>query len=244
MNRYGAKVNKTQFKQNERCLTDHQKGKLTPPTGFNDCVDSDPKGRMARVQARTAAWEARRCDPLAPPPYAYTSSLVVNAAADAGARTLVEQIFGGPPVLDADLATRANDTPMTKCQSEMLKWAGKLENTVIRELNREKKRALRDATVNTEAALEARLQTVFVDHKRLDNIAGLLKKKVNNKCSNLQTLPSTIFPGSCANPNLGVVEDCVIAAARCEACLSYNDFDALNLDCDLADDESVNASCP
>ena len=147
-------------------------------------------------------------------------------------------------MLDADLATRANDKPMTKCQSEMLRWAGKLENTVIRELNREKKRALRDATVDTEMALEARLQTVLTPQTRLTNIANLLKKKVDRRCSNLSTLPSVIFPGSCASPILGVVEDCVIAAARCDACLGYNAFDALNLDCDFGDDDSVNGSCP
>jgi hypothetical protein len=57
-----------------------------------------------------------------------------------------------------------------------------------------------------------------------------------------------IFPGydcEAANPNLSDVEACVIAAARCEACLEINAFDGLDLDCDWADDQNdVNGSCP
>jgi hypothetical protein len=40
------------------------------------------------------------------------------------------------------------------------------------------------------------------------------------------------------------VEVCVIGVARCEACLKINAFDDLNLDCDLADDQVSNESCP
>ena len=41
-----------------------------------------------------------------------------------------------------------------------------------------------------------------------------------------------------------LVEACAIAAARCEACLKINAFDDLNLDCDQADDQFANESCP
>jgi hypothetical protein len=47
-----------------------------------------------------------------------------------------------------------------------------------------------------------------------------------------------------ANPSLREVEACVIAASRCEACVKINTFDALSLDCDLADDLNTNGSCP
>jgi hypothetical protein len=50
------------------------------------------------------------------------------------------------------------------------------------------------------------------------------------------------------DPNSGLselrqVEVCVIAAARCEACLKINAFDDLQLDCDDADDGDINDSC-
>ena len=44
--------------------------------------------------------------------------------------------------------------------------------------------------------------------------------------------------------DLRAVESCAIAAARCQACREFNWFDALRLDCDLADDRSANGSCP
>jgi hypothetical protein len=61
----------------------------------------------------------------------------------------------------------------------------------------------------------------------------------------LQVPPATVFPGQCGtgDPTLREVEVCVIEAARCEACLKINAFDALNLDCDQADDEITNGSC-
>ena len=47
-----------------------------------------------------------------------------------------------------------------------------------------------------------------------------------------------IFPGACgvAIPSLADVEDCVIAAARCQACLKIEAFDDLDLPCDRLDD--------
>jgi hypothetical protein len=41
-----------------------------------------------------------------------------------------------------------------------------------------------------------------------------------------------------------VVEGCVIAAARCQACLAINAMDELTLDCDQVDDQTPNLSCP
>jgi hypothetical protein len=43
---------------------------------------------------------------------------------------------------------------------------------------------------------------------------------------------------------LRVVEVCAIEAARCQACLKMNAFDGLNMDCELADDQADNGSCP
>ncbi len=71
-------------------------------------------------------------------------------------------------------------------------------------------------------------------------------KLVDKRCDALQVAPDTIFRGSCGegSPDLGQVEACVITAARCEACLKINAFDNLNLDCDQADDQTANGSCP
>jgi hypothetical protein len=127
----------------------------------------------------------------------------------------------------------------------MLKRADKLETTVLKEVNKAKKRAIRDETVNSEAALEAELWAVFALNDRITKIQNRLVRWVDAKCAVLQDPPSAIFPGECGegDPNLRQVEVCAIAAARCEACLKINAFDALSLDCELADDRTDNGSC-
>jgi hypothetical protein len=120
----------------------------------------------------------------------------------------------------------------------MLKRADKLENTVLKEVNRAKRKALRDETVDSDAALEAKLQAVLSSNNRIDRTEDRLVKSVDRKCAVLQVPPDTIFPGACGegDPSLRQVEVCVIEAARREACLKINAFDDLNLDCDEIED--------
>jgi hypothetical protein len=245
MNKNGEKVNKAQLKENERCLRTFQTDKLVAPT-FDVCTTADEKGRVDRAEERTETREAKKCvSPL--PPFAYTDSATVNEAAVDGALALTYAIFGGPPVLDANLVTRAENRETAKCQLEMLKRADKLENIVLKEVNKAKKKAIKDESVDSAAALEAELWAVFSSNKRIQRTEDRLVRVVDRKCAVLQVPPSTVFPGACEerkNPNLREVEVCVIAAARCEACLKINDFDDLNMDCDLADDQVSNDSCP
>jgi hypothetical protein len=128
----------------------------------------------------------------------------------------------------------------------MLKRADKLENIVLKELNKAKRWAIKDETVDSAAALEAELWKVFSSNKRINNTQDGLVRGVDRKCAVLQTPPSDVFPGECGagDPALRQVEVCAIEAARCGACLKINAFDDLNLDCDLADDRIANGSCP
>jgi hypothetical protein len=246
MNKNGAKVNKTQLKQNERCMKDFQKEKLIPPMTFDSCMAVDRKDKLLRAWRRTVTRENAKCASLdVPPHFAYTDSATVNGAAEDGALMLTYAIFGGPPVLDANLVTKADDKDTAKCQLEMLKRANKLENTVLKEVNKAKKRALKDEAVGSDAALEAKLQAVLSSNGKINRAQRMLAKRVDRKCAALQAHPDEIFPGKCSegDPSLGEVEACVIAAARCEACAKINAFDDLDLDCDQADDQTVNGSC-
>ncbi len=125
----------------------------------------------------------------------------------------------------------------------MLKRAGKLHSTVLEETNQAKKSALKNPAVDSASALETALAGVFSWNDRVAKSEGKLVRRVEKKCASLQS-PATVFPGDCANQDLRIVEDCAIAAARCQACSQINAFDALSLDCDLADDRSANGSCP
>ncbi len=247
MNRNGERVNRVQLRDNERCLLDFQKGRLSASMTFDACTTADRRDRVWKAMGRTATREGNRCDPLDPPPFAYTGSATVIPAAVDGALALTHEIFGDAPMLDADLFTRDADRETARCQFEMLRRADRLETTVVKEINRAKKRALRDEAVNSEAALELKLQAVFSGNDRINRARDRLETRVNKRCADLQDPPDTIFPGyDCAkpSPNLGDVEKCVIAAARCEACVKINAFDALHLNCDEADDGAPNGSCP
>ncbi len=212
---------------------------------FDQCLLADRQGRVQYAEATTLRLEGWRCDPLAEaPPFAFTDSTTVNEAAVEGARALTYAIFGGPPVDDADLVTRADDRDTARCQVAMLRRANALENAALQAINRVKRQALRDETVDRAGALEARLAAVFAANARLDRLQQRLAWEVDRKCDALPAPPGAVFPGACGDPDLGAVQACVIAVARCEACLKINAFDALNLDCDQADDQSANGSCP
>ncbi len=246
MNKNGAKVNKAQLKENERCLKDFQRGKLDPPMTFDTCKTADLRGKVQRAKNKTFTREAKKCDPLVvpPPPFAYTDSATVNAVAVSGGRRMTDEIFG-LPVLDDDLATKAGDPEAAKCQFEVLKRIGKLENTILKELIKAKKRALKDATVGTGSQLAERLADVFSSNAKIERARSALLSGVDRKCAALQVPPGEIFAGDCGegDPDLKEVEFCAIVAAHCAACAMINAYDDLNLDCDQLDDQVANGSC-
>jgi hypothetical protein len=242
MNKSGEKVNKAQLKDIEKCLKDFQQGKLAHST-FEACTAVDRTGKVQKTEEKTVAVETKKCSSLTEPPlFAYTDATTVNRTARDGGLALVHILFGDP-VLDADLATQAAGKETAACQGEMLKRAHKLENTVVKELNKVKKQALKDPTVDGAGALQAKLEEVFVANDKVAKAEAGLGKGLEKKCEARQN-PATTFPGTCAAVSLGAVEDCAIAAARCQACVKINGFDGLTLPCDLADDGDANASCP
>jgi len=248
MNKNGEKVNRAQLKENERCLMDFQRDKLDdPPMTFDQCTTADRKDKVQKAEEKTETQEGKKCDSLAvPPPFAYTNSATVNEAAVDGALWLTYAIFGGPPVLDASLVTKSENKDTAKCQYEVLKRADKLESTVLKEIVKAKKQAIKDEAVDSAAALENQLRLAISSNQRIAKDEERLVKGVDRACENLVAAPGTVFPGSCAagNPDLDEFEDCVIAASRCAACEKINAFDDLDLDCDEADDGAANGSCP
>jgi hypothetical protein len=243
MNKSGQKVDKAQLKENEKCLSDHQKGKLAPMS-VEACTTADRKGRVQKARDKTVAGEEKKCDRLpAPPRCAYTDSATVNDAAVARPLALIHTVFGDP-IDDADLFTKADDKETATCQKVMLQRADQLEDAVLKEINKAKKNAIKTPAVDDAASLEAALTAALSSSDKIRKQEGQLAQKVESQCSGLVALPSAIFPGFCADDSLATVEDCVIAAARCVACLKINAFDALALDCDQVDDGNANGSCP
>jgi len=249
MNKNGERVNKAQLKENEWCLMRYQSEKLDdPPMTFDQCLTADRRNKMEKAKDKTWSQEEKKCEsPL--PPFGYTGAATVNAVAMDAGLWMNYIIFGGPPVSDGSLATNAQNKDTARCQLEMLKRADKLENTVIKELNKAKKQALKEESVDSKEELEDELVRALSSNSKIKKSEEQLADKVDRKCKSLLAAPSMIFPGipdTCGrpNPDLRQAEDCVIAAARCEACLTINAFDDLDLHCDAVDDRSNNGSCP
>ena len=152
MNKDGQKVDARQLRENESCLRDHQKGKLS--SSVEACTTADRKGKVAKAEDKTVTDEQKLCAPLNPlPPFAYTDAPTVNDAAVAGPIDLIHAIFGDP-IDDGDLSTNAIAKDTARCQKEMLRRANRLEDTVLRELNKAKKDAIKDPAVNSAEKLE------------------------------------------------------------------------------------------
>jgi len=246
MNKSGETVNKVRLAENERCMTDFQREKLVTPMTFGSCSSADRRGRMQKAGERTQTREVRKCDGLdEPPPFAYSHSATVNAAAVTGSSWLTQQIFGSPSMMDTGLATKASDPDAAKCQLEVLKRTNKLESTVLNELVKEKKRALKDETVDNGSALAERLAQVYGPNARIERARGALLYGAARRCAGVEIPLADIFAGHCGDgdPNISAVAFCAIVAAHCAACETLNTFDDLNLDCDQLDDGIANGSC-
>jgi hypothetical protein len=212
---------------------------------FDDCLTADRKEKLWNAKRKTLEQEDKQCFSLIQrPPFAYNDSDTVNSAAVDGALALTYKIFGGPAVSDADLVKRADDKKTAKCQLTMLKRANRLENAALKEINKAKRLAIKEETTDSAAALEAKLQSVFGSSNKITRFKDRLVRQVDNACAVLQVPPATVFPGTCGAGTLSDVEFCVIGEALCQACLKINAFDNLSLDCDKADDQLSNGSCP
>ena len=242
MNKAGSKVDKAQFKDNEKCLKDFQKGKLVGPV--EDCLTADLKGKVQKAKAKTDKEDGKKCVPLMPQPaFGYTGAQTVNDAGVEGPIDLFHTIFGDPAADNVFLIGKANKDS-AKCQTDMLKQGDKLEDVVLKELVKAKEDAIKLDTVNSSATLGAAIALQLSSSPKIAKQEDNFLKKVSKSCSSLQVAASMAFPGICADDDPAVLTDCVIAAARCVACVKMNEFDGLTMDCDLGDNNAADGSCP
>lgn len=130
--------------------------------------------------------------------------------------------------------------PARNAQAGAQVWAKRLQGG-----NKVKRKVLKDQAVDSALALGVALSAVFDDPSgKIGKAEAALANGVDKKCASLPTSPTTIFPGACADPDPWLVESCVIAAARCRACMKIDASDGLSLGCDPRDDRVANGSCP
>ncbi len=113
----------------------------------------------------------------------------------------------------------------------------------MKEINKAKKDAIKDPTVTADAALVQRLQAALSSNKKITKAEEKLVSGVEKKCADAPE-PRGDLPGRLRGCGAGRCLGLREQGGRCEACLKIEAFDGLDLDCDLADDQIANMSCP
>jgi hypothetical protein len=235
LNKAGKKVALKQGKENQLCLKNAGKGKITD---LQRCSVEDGKNRVEKARSKTTKDETKKC--VATPDFGYTGAETVNAAAASQEAGLLADLFGtdvNPAVILKD-----NDKDGAKCQSSVLRETDKLLQAKLQEFfvctNAGLKNKL--TPITSAAGLEECLHVVAADPKgKVAKKTAKLTKVMGKACAS-QDL-NTAFPGVCAGAADFV--GCVEARVNCRTCLMLNLMHGLDADCEVYDDGQSNNSC-
>jgi len=242
LNKSMLKVVSKQGKDVCACIKDGAKGRLTEPISpIESCLSADRNGKVAQAQAGTSSAFDKSCT-TSPPDFGATNPTTVNNAAVQAELDLIHIIFG--PDLDAVIASELPDKNESKCQQKIARSAKKCLEAMLKEFNGCKKLALGNPT--DPATLSADLEAcMFTDSKR--KVAKFCGSSISNqlqkKCVAKDVDLAAAFPGI-GVAGASALESALAQTTGCLACRALNSADALNRDCDDADDGIVNGSCP
>jgi len=248
LNQLGAKVVAAQHKVSLECLDDAAEGNtgdLGTPATAQDCLDSDPDGKVVSAQAKTLSGEAAKCDGGDLPGFAYTGGAGVNAAAELEGMALVADLFGADlsPVVISEVADKVG----ARCQQDVLKATHALSNLLFKLAVKQKKKLIA-GTAGTLAVSNEALELALLGYVQAD-----AKGKIGKKAAKLASVAGkacpvvaldAAFPGCAPSADPAALASCATSAARCRFCRAFNSFDGLAMDCDDLDDGVANASCP
>jgi hypothetical protein len=238
LNKTGAKVAAAQGKANTTCVRNFAKDKEVSVT---TCLTADPKGKVAKAEAKTLAAENKYCGDgitTIPPDFGYTSGDAVNIAASSNEVALITEVFGVN--LDLSIVKSDDDKEGAKCQAAMSKNYERLGSTALKLFMSCKTDGLKTLNIFNPETLAACMDDISNDIKgKMQKARDKLVADVNKNCATGQL--DTLFPGTCVgDPDL---PDCVARLVSCRICLMINEKDGLDGDCDLFDDATSNLSC-
>lgn len=222
-------VGNQEQKANRKCIKDNLSGDATT------CVDAvSAKAGDKELKVEDLFEAGGKCDPNA--------AFGVNddgtpagddggKAAEEGTDDILREIWGNP--VDGIVAG-------DKCADAVAKRTGKIYDTILKGFRKCAKSQVSIATIGT---LEACVVTAIGDAK-VTTFAGKLSSDVTNKCNVSAPIVNGADDGECgAEATQNDFSACALANAKCNACLSINEYTGGNADCDLLDDGSANGSC-
>jgi hypothetical protein len=243
LNKRGAGVAKAQNKENRGCVKAKGKGNLAGTV--DACLTADPKQKVMKKKQKTTDTFAKKCADV--PDVGPTSDAAVNTAAQDESIGVAEDLFGSP--LDPVIISCSSDKPSCKCQDAVIKDAGKLFNTKVKEFLKCKKEkgkagisAASDLQDCVDGAGTAKAGSIAADGKgKIAKKITKLGDDIGKKCGGV---PATnAFPGVCTGLGGDALRDCVDRIVECHVCLMLNTTDNMSLNCDLFDDGLTNSSC-
>jgi hypothetical protein len=217
-----------------RCLREGEVGRVAD---VEACLSGDASGRIARRADQVARLYPGRCDGDEPIQQGAAAGTAAHRAAATG---LAGDLLGRPLPVSPELAGAERD-----CRTRVGRRAGEALAAVLAAHRGCAAAGMRAGTVIDGASLDAQCGTFAqVDggggaSAALDRLAA----DAATACDGASL--ATALPGldaACLTTPTALA-DCAGARARCRACAALRDTGGRQLDCDLFDDGTANASC-
>lgn len=242
MGKAGQKLQTVQIKKHLACLKGASLGTLSGTA--DECITSSPNAKMLKVME--AFNKVDDSCPIPRPGFGYNSDDNASVSMFKYTNALMHDVFGAD--LDAGLVRCETDETACSCQQGVAKAVEKLVSLETKMFLSCHKNVLPTATSATEIG-------DCIDNPSNDkSLAADTKEKIGKQrdkiidaltkgCSGVSL--ATAFGGDCASaPTAGDTGTCLAREASCRTCLIQRESNRLtDVDCDLFDDGSANASC-
>jgi hypothetical protein len=242
MNKDGIKVEAAQGKENTECVKKKANNELPGVTDAEDCLTTDPRGKVLNRTNKTSTDETTFCT-LDVPDFGYVSAGTVNAAAKQAELDLIHDVFGPAPV-DNGLFESDPNVPEAVCQRNAIDRVEKLMQSMGREFVKCKKNALKidkepfPLGADDAGDLEHCVNDAAAPNSVAADTKGKLAKRKQNlldtiveKCD-MPSVSTTSFPGACTGLSDTTLQTCLIDLVECRLCEMINGMDGLAVDCD------------
>jgi cysteine-rich repeat protein len=241
LNKALVSVAKAQDKAISKCIKAYADDKLGQP--IEDCLTSDPSGRVAKAKAKTNVTEIASCI-ANPPGFGARDADTVNEVAVRKEIELIDDLFGSD--LDAVIFKKSDNKDASKCQQAVEKAMQKCTQAKLKEFAKCKKIGLKEASITDAASL--RSACVGVDPKgkiakACNTVNGRVRVQIIKRCVHAGVDLAQLFPGCNINDERELAV-CIERLTECHVCLALAEADDFGpAICDLVDDGSENSSC-
>jgi hypothetical protein len=241
MNKAGAGVALAQGKQNLVCVGDAHAGSLVGTA--QTCLSTNGSAVAAKKE-KTIASDLKRCGSA--PSFAYTGADAANLASQHGEIAMVADLLGAD--LDAALPDCSANPDPCRCQKKVLGAAERIASAMRKAFVGCKKMSLPQAEDAADIAACITGAAVPGSIAAARGVGGKVAKQVAKLGKAIGVcdgngVTAGAFPGACSGLAGEPLRQCIDQRVACRVCLSLEDVDALDADCDAFDDGASNSSC-